>query len=612
MIRLILLYIVIWILSIQVQVECYYPLVPNAVAGLSFQRTEFVGKLILVSIIMVDVDKLRMVADACDLSGKDLVDFCREERKEKDRIDREVRAHQLEVRRQDREMLELQLRLETLKHEPIHTAESVANTSLSSRPTSRYRAKAPKLPPFDELRDDLDAYIQRFERYALTQELDHEEWAISLSALLKGKALDVYSRLAVDQANDYEILKEALLKRFHLTAVGFRQKFRETKPETGETAPQFIARLDNIFTRWIEMDKTEKIYDGIKDLVLREQFLNKCTTELRLFLEERKPRNVKDMSRLAEQYSDAHGSFGVRENTRKTSYNTTCITRKPEPQTQQFRSPPQARPVQNTYKSNSESNYESRTCYICHKKGHIARDCRNRPKDFTKVANIIASALSSVKSPDSSESLSGEKQPEQSETIACMLASPTLSKCCIQDGHLQLKCGHELPLMSAACRDKNPTSMPVVECVINGRNVSILCDTGCSTVVIRQDLVSPEQMTGQERTCILVDGTIRKAPIAIVQLDTPYFIGSCEALCMPNPVYDIIIYRNISNVRHPQEPDPNWSKPETLNGNVSNEIISAVETRSQKLRQEKPIKKLKVVEQLPEIDRSEIKTSARK
>jgi len=66
-----------------------------------------------------------------------------------------------------------------------------------------------------------------------------------LSALLKGKALAVYSRLPVKDAQDYEILKDALLKRFNMTE-GFRQKFRSVRPETGEAPTQFMRDWKNI------------------------------------------------------------------------------------------------------------------------------------------------------------------------------------------------------------------------------------------------------------------------------------------------------------------------------------------------------------------------------
>ena len=40
--------------------------------------------------------------------------------------------------------------------------------------------------------------------------------------------------------------------------------------------------------------------------------------------------------------------------------------------------------------------------------------------------------------------------------------------------------------------------------------MSVLRDTGCSTVVVRRGLVDEEQLTGAEETCVLTDGTIRR------------------------------------------------------------------------------------------------------
>jgi len=55
-----------------------------------------------------------------------------------------------------------------------------------------------------------------------------------LSALLKGKALEVYSRLPVEEAHDYDKLKLALLKRFQLTEERFKKRFRIAKAERGK------------------------------------------------------------------------------------------------------------------------------------------------------------------------------------------------------------------------------------------------------------------------------------------------------------------------------------------------------------------------------------------
>ena len=48
-------------------------------------------------------------------------------------------------------------------------------------------AKVPRLPAFHDDKDDLDAYIERFERFAMTHHWPRESWASSLSALIRAK-----------------------------------------------------------------------------------------------------------------------------------------------------------------------------------------------------------------------------------------------------------------------------------------------------------------------------------------------------------------------------------------------------------------------------------------
>ena len=55
-------------------------------------------------------------------------------------------------------------------------------------------------------------------------------WAIKLSALLKGRAMDVYTRISDANANEYDKLKKALLTRYNYTEDGYRKRFREVKP----------------------------------------------------------------------------------------------------------------------------------------------------------------------------------------------------------------------------------------------------------------------------------------------------------------------------------------------------------------------------------------------
>ena len=120
----------------------------------------------------------------------------------------------------------------------------------------------------------------RFERYATVAGWEKEASATQLSLLLSGRALEVYSRLSQDEAMDYERLKLALLKRYDFTEFGYCTRFRDAKPEGQESPGQFIVRLKNYLIKWEKLAKVEKSFDGVVQLMVREQFTNACLNEL--------------------------------------------------------------------------------------------------------------------------------------------------------------------------------------------------------------------------------------------------------------------------------------------------------------------------------------------
>jgi len=73
------------------------------------------------------------------------------------------------------------------------------------------------------------------------------------------------------------------------------------------------------------------------------------------------------------------------------------------------------------------------------------------------------------------------------------------------------------------------------------QSVSVLRGTGRSTVVVKRELVDDEQMSGGTETCILIDGRVRRKPVAEIEIETPYYTGKVKAVCMDNPLYDVII-----------------------------------------------------------------------
>jgi len=40
---------------------------------------------------------------------------------------------------------------------------------------------------------------------------------------------------------------------------------------------------------------------------------------------------------------------------------------------------------------------------------------------------------------------------------------------------------------------------------------------------------------------VLIDGTVRQTPVAKIHVETPYFTGETTAICMKEPLFDLII-----------------------------------------------------------------------
>ena len=88
-------------------------------------------------------------------------------------------------------------------------------------------------------------------------------------------------------------------------------------------------------------------------------------------------------------------------------------------------------------------------------------------------------------------------------------------------------------------------------CVLN-RQVTVLRDTGCSGAVVKAQFVEKEEYL------MMMNKTIRKARLARILVDTPFYKGDIQELCLPDSIYDLII-GNIPLARPADKPDSMWT-----------------------------------------------------
>ena len=116
-----------------------------------------------------------------------------------DELLKQERNRRAEAREAEAENFCMQLQIEQLRSHRANADSFMVVTWVVPKP---------KLPKFDECVDDVDAYLDKFERFATSNQRPRDNWANNLSPLLTGKALQAYVSLSVADSNDYDVVKK--------------------------------------------------------------------------------------------------------------------------------------------------------------------------------------------------------------------------------------------------------------------------------------------------------------------------------------------------------------------------------------------------------------------
>ena len=75
--------------------------------------------------------------------------------------------------------------------------------------------------------------------------------------------------------------------------------------------------MDRYLLCWLEVSSTERSFEGLKDLIVKEQFIYSCPKELAIHLCERAPETLVQIAKIADQYLEAHGKYLFSSATKK-------------------------------------------------------------------------------------------------------------------------------------------------------------------------------------------------------------------------------------------------------------------------------------------------------
>ena len=360
-----------------------------------------------------------------------------------------------------------------------------------------------------------------------------------------------------EDALNYYKLKVALLKRYELTEEGFKRKYKKCRPENGETFQQFTTRMKSYFTRWIDMASIENSYEGLRDLILREQLTFICNRDLELFLREREPKSLEQASKLADQYKEARYVDIV-----SLTYKNNERSRSRSNSESRSRSRSQIRRGPNQ----GNQGYPRVKCFNCGGP-HMRRFCPQLKQGIMKAGAVdyrrsrspprsVTFQTQEPEVPMEETVKDGNQNTEPKVCGACLILTDVVNYSQATTNEREMvktSVGSPIKVSSVS----SLSEMSTVQGFVGEKPVEVLRDTGCSGVIVSKDLVPESAYTGRSQTMVMVDYSSRVVPEVKVSIDTPYYKGEVLALCVEKPLVGLII-GNIPGARERNNPDINW------------------------------------------------------
>ena len=276
-------------------------------------------------------------------------------------LDYQLRLRELEIRAESEKE---QRQCEEREKDRRHEMQLQSGSNLPSRTRFDVAKQVHLVPTFNE--KEVDKYFLHFEKIAKSLEWPPDKWAFLLQTKLVGRAQEVFTSLPDEASADFRMVKTAIIQSYELVPEAYRQKFRFMKKEEKITFIEFARDKNMSFTRWIETSGADT-YEKLKQLILLEDFKKSCVSDLRTYLEERRPATVHDAAVMADEY---------------------VLTHKRPPVNLHQRVPPKQSNFHQSNDTNAEgkekksdesekenSSKSSITCAYCKKKGHQISDC---------------------------------------------------------------------------------------------------------------------------------------------------------------------------------------------------------------------------------------------
>ena len=278
------------------------------------------------------------------------------------------RSFELEKLKTEMKMLELQYKEKEREREhELKILEKKSELSVNVEESDKFAAyKYVRLvPDFDE--SDPDEFFIQFEKLCVSYDWPKSKWIALIQSKFVGKGKSSYNAIEAPSHSDYDYVKRTVLNAYELTAEYYKVKLRSLVKESNVTYTEFSYTVSKFANRWIKACDIST-FNELKELLILEQFLNSIDPKIKQYLLERDVTDLKNASKLAENYSlMTKDSLPAKKSDSKMASTQNVGGSKNHSSKESLGKV-------------SESPSRVKKCFLCKKVGHVVANCFHNPK----------------------------------------------------------------------------------------------------------------------------------------------------------------------------------------------------------------------------------------
>ncbi|XP_061102960.1 uncharacterized protein LOC133131605 [Conger conger] len=215
--------------------------------------------------------------------------------------------------------------------------------------------------------DEVEAYLETFERTAHLEKWPPEAWGSILAPFLSGEAQKAYRGLPPAEAHVYPTLKATILAQYGYSLPARAQRFHQWTYDPALPARAQVMALGRLTKSWL----VEGDGPALLDRVVLDRCARSLAPELKKYVAQQGPRTIDGLVNLLENHQVAQEMIRA---TRMDSPRRPPAAVRPEPRTR-----PQWKEDARTEMGRRR---EMRRCFSCGQEGHLSRDCPGREESM--------------------------------------------------------------------------------------------------------------------------------------------------------------------------------------------------------------------------------------